>query len=74
MNQALILNDDLSFDNKLQAWRVSGMLSGQLIHFYISQDKLAPAIEINQTIKFDIEQMIEDWLDDNEIDETNVWV
>lgn len=68
MNQAFLFNDDLTFITDQRAWCITGMLSGQLLTFYVKQNALHmfnPEAD-EATIQFDIEALIEEWLDDNE--------
>ncbi|AWB66358.1 hypothetical protein C2869_07915 [Saccharobesus litoralis] len=68
MNQAFILNDDLTLNQETGVWQVTGMLSGQTLTFNIAQELLLetdPEID-KAMLQFDIEALIEDWLDENE--------
>jgi len=64
MNQAIILNDDYTFNHKAQYWQCTGMLSGEKLNIII-MSSVQPN-ELTQSIKFDWECVIEDWLVDNE--------
>lgn len=66
MNQAILLNDDLSYDGKY--WRLSGLLSGQRIDIVVTTKQLA----YSDALKFDIEMAVEDWLEDNEPDDSSI--
>ncbi len=65
MNQAILLNDDLSYDGKY--WRLSGLLSGQRIDIVVTTKQSA----YSDALKFDIEMAVEDWLEDNEPDNSS---
>lgn len=60
MNQAILLNDDLTFDG--QDWQLTGLYSGQLVNIRIKTTQQT----YSESLKFDIEIAIEDWLEDNE--------
>jgi len=60
MNQAILLNDDLTFDG--QDWQLTGLYSGQLLNIRIKTTQQT----YSESLKFDIEIAIEDWLEDNE--------
>lgn len=66
MNQAILLNDDLSYDGKY--WRLSGLLSGQRIDIVVTTKQSA----YSDALKFDIEMAVEDWLEDNEPDNSSI--
>lgn len=66
MNQAILLNDDLSYDGKY--WRLSGLLSGQRIDIVVTTKQSA----YSDALKFDIEMAVEDWLEDNEPDDSSI--
>ena len=66
MNQAILLNDDLSYDGKY--WRLSGLLSGQRIQIIVTTEQSA----YSDALKFDIEMAVEDWLEDNEPDNSSI--
>ncbi|GLX80550.1 hypothetical protein [Thalassotalea eurytherma] len=66
MNQAILLNDDLSYDGKY--WRLSGLLSGQRIDIVVTTKQSA----YSDALKFDIEMAVEDWLEDNEPDNNSI--
>lgn len=70
MNQAIILNDDYSFNHKEQNWQCTGMLSGENLLITIKSSVLPN--NLTQDIKFDWECVIEDWLADNEPEDNKV--
>ena len=66
MNQAIIFNDDLSFDKTQEAWCFTGMLSGQRITIYFHSFSLGRLNEIDSCTKFDLEEIAELWFEKNE--------
>lgn len=64
MNQAIILNDDYTFNHIEELWYCTGMLSGEKVQIILNSSVLPS--ELTQDIKFDWECVIEDWLADNE--------
>jgi hypothetical protein len=68
MNQAILFNDDLIFDVQEDAWRFTAQLSGQLITVFFHSMQLKLLGEIDSCTKFDLEEIVELWLDKNELD------
>ena len=66
MNQAILFNDDLTFNKAKNAWQLTGMVSGQLVTIYYHSYSLSKLTEIDQCTKFDLEEVAELWLEDNE--------
>lgn len=66
MNQAIIFNDDLKFDKKEGAWCFTGQLSGELIMLYFHSMQLKRLTELDSCTKFDLEEIVELWLEKNE--------
>jgi hypothetical protein len=69
MNQALLFNDDLEFDQQQDAWRFTALLSGQRITIYFHSMQLKQLGEIDSCTKFDLEEIVELWLEKNEPEE-----
>ena len=69
MNQAILFNDDLRLIEP-GVWQLSGFYQGELIEIKI----LSPVTEMNDGIRFDWEADIEDWLDNNEPEESPVTI
>lgn len=67
MNQAILFNDDLNFDTKEDAWRLTGQLSGQKIIVYFHSMQLKQLTEIDNCTKFDLEEIVELWFEQNEL-------
>ncbi|WNC68576.1 hypothetical protein RI845_00140 [Thalassotalea nanhaiensis] len=71
MNQAILFNDDHIYIVEKQLWRFTGLLSGNQVNIYIAHSASA----ISQADKFDWEEKVEEWLEDNEPDENNeIWL
>ena len=66
MNQAILFNDDLIFDEQQDAWRFTALLSGQLICIYFHSMQLKQLGQIDNCTKFDLEEVVELWLEKNE--------
>ena len=67
MNQAILFNDDLKFDNKEDAWWLTAQLSGQIITIYFHSMQLKQLGVIDNCTKFDLEEITELWLEKNEL-------
>jgi len=63
MNQQIIFNDDICFDDNQQGWVFTGLLSGERINILVQSNKHT---ELNNELKFDLEELIEEWLEENE--------
>lgn len=68
MNQSILFNDDLTFDEKEDAWRLTGQLSGQIISIFFHSIELKNLNIINTCTKYDLEEIAEMWLEENEIE------
>jgi hypothetical protein len=68
LNQAILFNDDLTFDTKEDAWRISALLSGQTITVYFHSLQLKNLEKLDSCTKFDLEEAVEIWLEKNELD------
>ena len=66
MNQAILFNDDLHFDQQHDAWSFTGQISGQRIRLYFHSMQLKKLTEIDNGTKFDLEEVTENWLEENE--------
>jgi len=69
MNQAVLFNDDLTFDEQQDAWRLTALTSGQSIIIYfhaIQLEQRRKLKEIDSSTKFDLEEIAELWLEKNE--------
>ncbi|WP_448212289.1 hypothetical protein [Colwellia sp. MEBiC06753] len=68
MNQAILFNDDLSFDQTSDCWRMSGLVAGQQIFIYFHSLSLSRLTEVDNCTKYDLEEIVELWLEDNELE------
>jgi len=68
LNQEILFNDDLIFDEQQDAWRFTALFSGQLISIYFHSIQLKQLGEIDNCTKFDLEEVVELWLEKNEPD------
>jgi len=66
LNQAILFNDDLAFDEQQDAWCFTALLSGQLITIYFHSMQLKLIGQIDSCTKFDLEEVVELWLEKNE--------
>lgn len=66
MNQAILFNDDLTFDKEQDAWCFTALLSAQVITVYFHSMQLKRLEEIDTCTKFDLEEIVELWLEKNE--------
>ena len=74
MNQAIIFNDDLCYDETHKAWCFTGMMSGQCITIYFHSFSLGRLKEIDSCTKFDLEEIAELWLEKNEPEEDEIHI
>ena len=68
MNQAILFNDDLSFDDNEDARSFTAQLSGQTITVYFHSMQLKQLGIIDNCTKFDLEEVAELWLEKNELE------
>jgi hypothetical protein len=66
VNQAILFNDDLTFDKSQDAWRFTAILSGELVTIYFHSMQLKQREKIDSCTKFDLEEGVELWLEKNE--------
>lgn len=66
MNQAILFNDDLTFDKQYDAYRFTGLLAGEVITIYFHSMQLKNLNEVDNCTKFDLEEVVELWLEKNE--------
>ncbi len=74
MNQAILFNDDLIFDEKQEAWCFTALLSGQVITVYFHSMQLKQLVEIDTCTKFDLEEVVELWLEKNEPEGSSIHI
>ena len=68
MNQAILFNDDLQFNEDQDAWCFTALISGQSTTVYFHSMQLKRMNEIDNCTKFDLEEIVELWLEKNEPD------
>lgn len=74
MNQEILFNDDMLFDEQQDAWRFSALLSGQLITIYLHSLQLKLLGTIDNGTKFDLEEIVELWLENHELEGDEVHI
>lgn len=68
MNQSILFNDDINFNQQHQAWSFTGQFLGQCVIIYFHSPQLTRLSEISTCIKYDLEEAAELWLEKNEPD------
>jgi hypothetical protein len=63
MNQQILFNDDITFDDNSQAYIFTGLCSGERVTISIKTEK---PLMLDDALKFDFECQVEEWLEDNE--------
>ena len=63
MNQQILFNDDMVFDDNSQTYLFTGLLSGERVTISIKTENPLP---LNDGLKFDLECHVEEWLEENE--------
>ncbi len=63
MNQQILFNDDMTFDDNSLEYMFTGLFSGERITIRIKSENLFP---LNDALKFDFECQVEEWLEENE--------
>ena len=66
MNQAILFNDDLCFNQEKNAWSMTGLRAGELITVYFHSANLKHLTSIDRCTKYDLEEITELWLEQNE--------
>lgn len=74
MNQAILFNDDLTFDQKYKCWRLSGVVSGQLVTIFYQSMSLSRLDKIDNCTKYDLEEVAELWLEKNELEGSEIHI
>ena len=74
MNQKILFNDDLTFDQQKDAWRLTGQLSGELITIYYHSMQLKQLGEIDNCTKYDLEEVTELWLKKNDLESNEIHI
>lgn len=71
MNQSIVFNDDLCFDQAQQRWVFTGLVCGDKVTIVIEAKQQDHTQLISDSVKFDWEEAVEEWLEDNEPDHNN---
>ncbi len=66
MNQSILFNDDLVFEQASKAWKMTGLMSGELLVIYFHSSTLPETLSIDLATKYDLEETTEIWLEKNE--------
>ncbi|NQY64640.1 MAG: hypothetical protein HRT38_13070 [Alteromonadaceae bacterium] len=74
MNQSILFNDDIYFDEKKSAWFFTGFLDGAPVTVQIKEKYHQRGLVITDSVKFDWEDVVENWLEDHEPNEDRVIV
>lgn len=74
MNQNILFNDDFTFDKKHDAWCFTALLSAQVITVYFHSMQLNRLEEIDSCTKFDLEEVVELWLEKNELEGNSIHI
>lgn len=74
MNQSLILNDDLIYIDNKNSWLITGFYNGLMIKFYIAENIISKEVDVNQSLLFDIEAMIYEWLDKYDMEDDAIYI
>lgn len=74
MNQSLLLNDDIKYIADKASWLITGFHNGLAFNCYIANNVLAEETNINQNILFDVEMLIDDWLETHEIENDVIYI
>ncbi|TLU65398.1 hypothetical protein FE810_08920 [Thalassotalea litorea] len=71
MNQSLIFNDDFKLSGDLSTITFSGMASGRQINVVVTfvNQPSPTSHQVTQALKLDLEALVEDWTEDNDLDE-----
>ena len=71
MNQAILFNDDHFFDDVSLNWIFTGLMAGVKITIFIDLGIRGKELTITDCIKFDWEEAVEIWLEQDEPDLNN---
>ena len=74
MNQSIIFNNDLSFEETLKVWQMTGLISGQLVTVYFHSMELAQLSQIDNCTQYDLEEVTELWLEKNEPEDAQIHI
>ena len=74
MNQSILFNDDLSFNETHHAWSFTGLVNGQYFSVFIAEKYHSKEQLVSNTTKFDWEEQAEDYLENHELDSQTIWL
>ncbi|MEW6984163.1 hypothetical protein AAD001_16030 [Colwelliaceae bacterium 6471] len=74
MNQSILFNDDLRFDEINDAWCFSALVNAQQIIVYFHSLQLKRLKEIDNCTKYDLEEIVELWLEKNEPEDEEIHI
>lgn len=63
MNQQILFNDDITFDDNNLEYMFTGLFSGERVTIRIKTEN---PLMLNDALKFDFECQVEEWLEENE--------
>lgn len=66
MNQAILFNDDFSFDQQHNCWKTTVILAGEIQTIYYHSPILSKLTLLDTDTKFDLEELTEHWFGENE--------
>ena len=72
MNQAILFNDDIYFDQAKNAWSFTCLLNGECIQILITGQNYPSDLQVTSAVKFDWEDAVEVWLENNEPEENQL--
>jgi hypothetical protein len=68
LNQAILFNDDFSFNLKENTWCLTAQVSGQTVTIYFHSQELNKLESLDSCTKFDLEEVTELWLEKHEVE------
>jgi len=71
VNQAILFNDDIHFNETHNAWSFTGLMAGQKVTVFIKESYPDKNMQITDCIRFDWEEAVEIWLEQHEPDHNN---
>lgn len=66
MNQSILFNDDLHFDEITKTFVMTGIVAGENIKVFFHSQALNQASLSQSCLKYDLEEIVELWLEKNE--------
>jgi len=74
MNQSILFNDDFTFNKQQEAWCSTALISGEIITIYFHSLQLKQMEEIDTCTKFDLEELVELWLEKKELQGSEIHI